>query len=47
MDGEGFWVFWVELEMEEELIVGVVVFIVCVYVFVKQECFFVGRFEEW
>ena len=47
MDGWGFWVFWVELEMEKELVMGVVVCIVCVYVVVKQKCFFVGRFEEW
>ena len=47
MDGCGFWVFWVELEMEEELIMVVVVCIVCFYVVVEQECFFVGRFEEW
>ena len=31
----GFWVIWVELEMEEELVMGVLVFIVCICMVIK------------
>jgi hypothetical protein len=46
MDCGGFWIFWVELEMEEELVIRVRGFVMggCV---VGKSCLLVGRFEEW
>ena len=46
MDCGGFWIFWVELEMEEELVIRVRGFVMdgCV---VGENCLPVGRFQEW